>query len=288
MVFVLVQLTGDPMAMMVPGDMGAEDMARMREAFGLDGPLFVRYVRFISRSVVGDFGISFRYRLPAMGLVIERLPATLELGLTALVIGIASGVFLGVAAATRHNTWLDNVTMVFALVGQATPHFWLGIMAMLVFSVKLNLLPTHGRGGIEHLVLPALALSMGAMARFARLTRSSMLEVLSQDYVRTARSFGFSERIVVYRYALRNALISPLTFVGLEAGHLLGGAVVVETVFSWPGMGRLAIQSILARDYPVVLATVFLVALAYVIANLAVDVLYSAVDPRLSVSSGKE
>jgi ABC-type dipeptide/oligopeptide/nickel transport system permease component len=282
LVFVLIQLTGDPITMMVPGDLSAEDLARMKATFGLDQPLPVQYVKFMTNAFTGDFGLSFRYQLPAMGTVLERLPATIELGLTALAVGVIAGVLLGVIAATRRNTWLDNATMMLALIGQAVPHFWLGIMLALLFAVELQLLPTTGYGGWRYLILPAFTLALGPMARFARLTRSSMLEVLSQDFVRTARAMGFPERIVTYRYALKNALITPLTMVGLEVGTLLGGSVVVETIYAWPGIGRLVVQAILARDFPVVLSVVFLVAVTYVVTNLLVDLFYSFVDPRVT------
>lgn len=283
LVFVMVQLTGDPVATLVPGDMSEADIARIRASFGLDRPLHVQYASFLKSAASGDFGLSFRYLLPSMEVVLERLPATLELGFAALVIGTLAGGLLGIVAASYRNSWADNATMLFALIGQAAPNYWLGIMGILLFAVQLDWLPTTGRGTLANLVLPALTLSLAPMARIARLTRSSMLEVLGQDYVRTSRALGFSPRTVTFRYALKNSLIAPLTMLGLEVGTVLGGAVVVETVFAWPGMGRLAVQSLLARDFPVVLAVVFLVTLAYVTTNLVIDVIYARVDPRVSL-----
>lgn len=283
LVFLMVQMTGDPITVMVPGGMSADDIARVRASFGLDRPLHVQYFSFISNAVTGDFGLSLRYLQPAMDVVLERLPATLLLGAVALLLGTVVGAILGITAATYRNSWLDNVTMIFALIGQAAPNYWLGIMAIMFFSVQLGWLPTTGYGTLAHMVLPAVTLALNPMARVARMTRSSMLEVLGQDYIRTSRALGFGPRMVVYKYALKNALIAPLTLLGLEVGTVLGGAVVIETVFAWPGMGRLAVQSLLARDFPVVLAVVFLVALAYVVTNLIIDAVYSALDPRVSV-----
>jgi len=280
-VFILVHLTGDPTAVMVPADMSRADAARLRAELGLDKPLAVQYATFLRQAAVGNFGVSFLYQVPALSIAAQRLPATVELALVALTFGVLSGVVLGISAATHHKTWADSAVMMTALLGQAVPNFWLGIILILLLAVRWHVFPTTGYGGLSHLVLPAFTLSLDSLARLARLTRSSMLEVLGQDYLRTARAAGLPEWRVVYRCALKNALLVPLTMTGLELGTLLGGAVVVETIFAWPGMGRLAISSILARDFPVVLAVVFLAAIAYVTVNLAVDVLYSFVDPRV-------
>ncbi|MEO6984436.1 MAG: ABC transporter permease, partial [Paralcaligenes sp.] len=227
------------------------------------------------------FGYSYRYSQPAIGIVLERLPATIELTVASLLIAILTAVPLGVIAAVKRGTFIDSSTMTFCLLGQATPVFWLGLLLILFFSVDLGVFPTGGRGGIETLVLPAATLAVFSMARIARITRSGMLDVLGQDYIRTARATGIAESRIISSYALRNAAIPLVTIVGLEFGVLLGGAVITETIFAWPGVGRLAIDSIFARDYPVVQAVVLVTSSIFVIINLLVDVLYTYLDPRI-------
>ena len=280
-VFLILHLTGDPAALMLPPDATAEDIAKFRHDMGFDDPVAVQYVRFLKGAVRGDFGQSIRHGEPAMGLVVERLPATFELAGAGLVIALALAIPAGIVSAVRRNTSIDYISTVVALLGQAMPTFWLGIMLILVFSVRLNWLPSSGRGGLEHLILPAITLGLFTTARITRLTRSGMLEVLGQDYVRTARAKGVAEPPVVWKHALKNASIPIVTIVGIELGTLLGGSVITETIFAWPGVGRLSVQAIFNRDYPVVQSAVFLLASTFVIVNFLVDVVYTYLDPRI-------
>jgi peptide/nickel transport system permease protein len=229
----------------------------------------------------GDFGTSFRHQQPALPLVLERLPATLELAGAALLLAVALALPLGVLAAVYRGRIVDVVAMAFAVVGQATPYFWMGIMLILIVSVELAWLPTSGRGGLERLILPAITLGTHFAASLARLTRTSMLEVFGQQFVTTARAKGLSEWSVVLGHTLKNAAVPVITLIGLQFGTLLGGAVVTETIFAWPGVGRLAVQSVFVRDYPVVQAGVFVLALTFVAINLLVDLLYGVLDPRI-------
>src|SRR5512145_1156279 len=274
LVFAALRLSGDPASTMLPGDASVDELAALRHALGLDQPLAVQYVQFLAGAVRGDFGESIRHQQPAFGLVLERLPATFELAFAALALSVVIALPLGILAAIYRGRAVDMLAMGFAVVGQATPFFWMGIMLILVVSVELRWLPTSGRGGPEHLVLPALTLATHFAAVLARLTRTSMLEVLGQPYVKTARAKGLPERSVVLAHALKNAAVPVVTLVGLQFGTLLGGAVVTETIFAWPGVGRLAVQSVFVRDYPVVQAGVFVLALTFVAINLLVDLLY--------------
>ena len=280
-VFLILHLTGDPAALMLPPDATAEDIAKFRHDMGFDDPVAVQYVRFLKGAVRGDFGQSIRHGEPAMGLVVERLPATFELAGAGLVIALALAIPAGIVSAVRRNTSIDYISTVVALLGQAMPTFWLGIMLILVFSVRLNWLPSSGRGDVEHLILPAITLGLFTTARITRLTRSGMLEVLGQDYIRTARAKGMGEPPVVWKHALKNAAIPIVTIVGIELGTLLGGSVITETIFAWPGVGRLSVQAIFNRDYPVVQSVVFLLASTFVIVNFLVDVVYIYLDPRI-------
>ncbi|MFI5377232.1 MAG: nickel ABC transporter permease [Candidatus Rokuibacteriota bacterium] len=280
-VFLILHLTGDPAALLLPPDATAEDIAKFRTAMGFDDPVAVQYVRFLKGAVRGDFGESLRHGEPAMGLVLERLPATFELAGAGLLIALTLAIPAGIVSAVRRNTTVDYVSTVVALLGQAMPTFWLGIMLILVFSVRLNWLPSSGRGSLEHLILPAITLGLFTTARITRLTRSGMLEVLGQDYIRTARAKGMGEPPVVWKHALKNASIPIVTIVGIELGTLLGGSVITETIFAWPGVGRLSVQAIFNRDYPVVQSAVFLLASTFVIVNLLVDVVYTYLDPRI-------
>ncbi|MBI3979995.1 MAG: ABC transporter permease [Chloroflexi bacterium] len=284
-VFGTLRLTGDPAeAILSFSAVRPEDVQAFRELLGLDQPLYVQYFHFMSSALRGDLGRSFVYYAPVLPIVLQRFPATLQLTAAAMLIALAVGVLLGVSAATRRNSTSDLLCMVAALLGQSMPVFWLGLMLILVFSVWLRWLPPMGAGGIQHLVLPALALSTGSMAAIARLTRSTMLDVLGEDYVRTARAKGLRERAVVYGHALRNAALPVVTLVGLQFGYLLGGAVVLETVFAWPGVGLLAVTAVYNRDFPMVQACVFLVAVCFVVINLFVDLLYAALDPRIKLA----
>ena len=280
-VFFILHLTGDPAAVLLPPEASADDIRRFREAMGFDDPFLVQYGRFLSGALQGDFGKSIRHGEPAFGLVLERMPATFELAGAALLIALVLSIPAGIVSAVRRNTVVDYVSTVFALLGQSMPTFWLGIMLILFFSVSLNLLPSSGRGTLEHLILPAVTLGLFTTARITRLTRSGMLEVLNQDYIRTARAKGVSDPPVVWKHALKNAAIPIVTIVGIELGTLLGGSVITETIFAWPGVGRLSVQAINNRDYPVVQASVFLLATTFVLVNLFVDLIYTYLDPRI-------
>jgi peptide/nickel transport system permease protein len=304
LVFLMLHLTpGDPVAIMI-GTEGMADpqmVANLRRELGLDRPLHAQYWLFLRRAAVGDLGRSIRTNEQVRVEVMARFPATAELAVAALVLSTLIGVTAGVTSAVRQYSLLDHASMVGAMLGASIPVFWLGLMLILLFAVRFPLLPVSGRGApftealallfqgdastlvtaLRHLVLPAVCLGLSRAAVVARLTRSSMLDVLRQEYVRTARAKGLRERVVVYRHAMRNALIPIVTIVGLQFGFLLGGAVIAEVVFSWPGVGRLAVDSILARDYPVVQGCVLLVAAIFVGLNLSVDLLYGWLNPRI-------
>jgi peptide/nickel transport system permease protein len=280
-VFFILYLTGDPALVLLPPEASAEDVRRFREAMGFNDPFIVQYGRFLAGAVRGDFGQSIRHGEPAFHLVVERMPATFELAGAGLLIALTLAIPAGIISAVRRNTAADYVSTVVALLGQSMPTFWLGIMLILVFSVQFNLLPSSGRGGLAHLVLPAITLGLFTTARITRLTRSGMLEVLNQDYIRTARAKGVSTPPIVWKHALKNAAIPIVTIVGIELGTLLGGSVITETIFAWPGVGRLSVQAIYNRDYPVVQAAVFLLATTFVLVNLIVDVIYTYLDPRI-------
>ena len=280
-VFAILHLTGDPAALLLPPDATAEDIARFRKAMGFDDPWIVQYGRFLTGAIQGNFGESLRHGEPAMGLVLERLPATFQLAGAGLLLALCLAVPAGIVSAVKRNTAIDYFSTVVALLGQAMPTFWLGIMLILVFSVHFNWLPSSGRGDLQHLVLPAVTLGLFTTARITRLTRSGMLEVLGQDYIRTARAKGVSEQPVVWKHALKNASIPIVTIVGIELGTLLGGSVITETIFAWPGVGRLSVQAIFNRDYPVVQAAVFILASTFVVVNFLVDLAYTWLDPRI-------
>jgi ABC-type dipeptide/oligopeptide/nickel transport system permease component len=280
-VFLILHLTGDPSLVLLPPDASAEDIQRFREAMGFNDPFIVQYWRFLQGALRGDFGQSLRHGEPAFGLVVERLPATFELAGAALLIALGLAIPAGIVSAIRRNSPIDYLSTVVALLGQSMPTFWLGIMLILLFSVQLNVFPSSGRGGLEHLVLPSITLGLFTTARITRLTRSGMLDVLGQDYIRTARAKGVSDRPIVWKHALKNAAIPIVTIVGIELGTLLGGSVITETIFAWPGVGRLSVQAIYNRDYPVVQAAVFLLATTFVAVNLVVDLLYTYLDPRI-------
>ncbi|OGL59950.1 MAG: ABC transporter permease [Candidatus Tectomicrobia bacterium RIFCSPLOWO2_12_FULL_69_37] len=282
--FAVLFLSGDPTDILVGEDWTREEVQRLRRDMGLDRPWIVQYARYAGRAVRGDFGESLRYRRPAFDLIAERLPATLELALVALLLSVILALPVGVLSAIHRGSLIDQGGMLFALVGQAMPVFWLGLMLILIFGVDLGWLPVSGRGTLAHLTLPALALSTYSIARNTRVIRSSMLDVLGNEYITTARAKGLSEWIVVHLHALRNAMIPVVTIIGLEFGHLLGGAVIVETIFAWPGIGRLMIQAVYAKDFPLVQASVTITALIFVTLNFIVDLLYSVLDPRVRLN----
>lgn len=282
--FGLLFLTGDPAELLLGAGadfMTEEQIQAFRRARGFDRPWPVQYVEFLSKAVRGDFGESLRHYRPAFEVVWERVPATLQLGTAAFVLSVAAGVPLGVLSATRRGSVVDTGAMVFSLLGQSVPSFWLGILLIMVFGVYLQVLPISGRGTWLHVVMPAVTLAAFPLARNARLTRSSVLEVLHQEYVRTARAKGVPELGVVYRHALRNALIPVVTVIGLQLGFLLGGSVIVETIFAWPGVGRAIISAIGDKDYPVVQTGVTLLSVTFVGVNLLVDLLYALLNPRI-------
>ena len=283
-VFVVMRLSGDPVPLLLPPDAPRSEIFRVRAELGLDRPLPVQYAVFLGNVLRGDFGRSIHFRQPAFQVVIGYLPATLQLGLTAFVLAALVALPIGVLSAVRRNSLVDQTAMGLALVGQSAPTFFIGILLILIVSLNLGLLPTSGRENWRHLVLPALTLGAFAMASIARLTRSAVLEVLRADYVRTARAKGVAETLVIVKHTLKNAAVPIVTITGLQFGTLLGGAVVTETVFAWPGMGRLAIQSIYNRDYPIVQCTVFLSALLFIVINFCVDLIYGLLDPRVRAS----
>ena len=280
-VFFLVRLSGDPTLLYVPENSTEQDIVRLRHAFGFDRPLGVQYASFAAAAVRGDFGSSLRYDQPALPMVLARLPATAQLAGATIVVTILVALPLGTFAATRRGSWGDTGSMLVALLGQSTPNYFLGILLILFFAVWLGILPASGRGDIRNLILPAVTLAAYPVARLARVVRSEMLDILGRDYIRTARSKGLPDPVVLRKHALRNALIPVVTILGLDLGFLLGGAIIVETVFAWPGVGSLVVQSVSNRDYPIVQAAAFLVATIFVVANLFVDLLYGFLDPRV-------
>ena len=284
MVFFIINLTGDPVRLMMPFEASEEDVEALRQQLGFDRPLPVQFLIFMGNAVRGDFGVSLYFRgQPALPLVIERLPATLQLTFATLFWSLPAAILLGTIAAVRRATPIDNLAMFIALLGQSFPSFWLGLMLILIFSVQFGLLPTSGRGDLSHLVLPAITLGAFFMARTTRLVRSSMIDVLHQDYITTARAKGAPEWRLLPGHAMKNAAIPIITLIGLDIGILLGGAVVTETIFAWPGIGRLAVESIINRDFPVVMAVVFVIAILFVTINFGVDILYTWLDPRVKV-----
>lgn len=284
-VFFLVRLTGDPAALLVDATATREEVARARHQLGLDRPLLVQYADFVTAAPRGDFGLSIRERRPAMRMVLEHFwPATAQLALTAIVLAVVLPIPLGVMAATHRHGALDHLSRLGSLFLQSMPSFWLGLMSILLFAVALGgLLPAYGSGTLRHLILPALTLAAAPLAQNVRLIRAGMLEVLQQEFVRTARAKGLAERGVVYRHALRNAAGPFLTVSGLSLGFMLSGTIVIETVFSWPGLGRLIVQAVPGCDFPVIQAAVFLFAILFLAVNLVVDILQGLLDPRARV-----
>ena len=280
-VFLSVHLTGDPAAYLLPPEASVQDYETLKTIMGLDKPLPVQYGLFLGRVVRGDFGNSLISGRSSRDVLLERFPATLQLAAAAFLLTIIIGIPLGVLSAVKRDTILDTIGKCFAVAGIAAPSFWIAIMLILLFGAILGWLPTYGRGGIEHFILPAFVLSWASMAGVLRLTRSSMLEVLDSEYVKFARIKGLNERIVVYKHALKNAVIPVMTFSGLTLAGLLNGSVAIEVVFAWPGIGRLMLQGIQNRDFPVVQATVLAAGLLYILTTLLVDILYAYVNPRI-------
>jgi len=280
-VFVLLHISGDPATLLVTQDATRQDMERIRQAYGLDQPLSVQYARFIARVARGDLGYSYRQGVPVSELISEHFGATFELTLAALAVAMLLGVALGMVAAARRGTGADATAMTIALLGTSMPSFWLGILLIIVFGVKLGWLPVSGYGGLNHLVMPAFVLGGSYAAQVSRLTRTSLLDVLAQDYIRTGLAKGLTGRVLLFKHALRNAALPVLTILGLSFGQMLGGALIVESIFAWPGMGRLAVQAVLGRDFPVVQGATIVGAAVFLAVNLTVDLAYGWVDPRL-------
>jgi ABC-type dipeptide/oligopeptide/nickel transport system permease component len=280
-VFALVHLSGDPVLLMVSPDAPPEVVTNTRHALGFDRPLYEQFARYLGHAAHGDLGLSLRMNRPVTTLIVERLPATLELTLAALLIAVVVAVPAGIVSAVKRGTVVDRLAMAGAVAGQAVPIFWLALLLIAFFGVRLRWLPVYGSGSLAHFVLPAVSLSTIIMGRLARLVRSSMLEVLGQDYVRTARAKGLGESRVLVVHALKNASIPIVTLVGLQFAQLLGGAVVTETIFAWPGIGRLVVEAIFNRDFPVVQGVVLVVSLIFVAVNVLVDLCYAVLDPRI-------
>ena len=282
MVFLLVHIVpGDPVQQMLGQDARAEDLTELRHSLGLDRPIRAQYVRYLEGLVRGDWGQSLRFAAPVRGIVLDRFPATLELSLAALLVCVAIAIPAGVFSARRRGSGADRATSFLTLLGLSIPNFALGPVLILLFSVELGWLPVSGRGGAGHLLLPAVTLGAALAAILTRMVRGSMIEELSSDYVRTARAKGITETSVLFRHAFPNALIPVITILGLQFGSLLAGTIVTESIFSWPGIGRLAVQAISARDYPLLQGCILVIALSYVGVNLLTDILYAIVDPRV-------
>lgn len=280
-VFLTTFLTGDPAGLMLGEGATQTQIQEFRQRMGFDRPLVAQYGSFLARAVQGDFGVSLYFQQSNMRLFAERLPATLQLAFLSLSLGTALAIPAGLIAGARRNTWIDSLVTNAALVGQAAPVFWVGSLAIMVFAVLLGWLPASGRGTPAHLVLPTLTLALFPLAYNTRLIRSSTLEVLGQDYVRTARAKGLPYYVVLFKHVLRNAIGPALTVIGIQLGTFVGGSVITETVFAWPGVGRLAIQAILTKDFPLLQTIVAFLAVGFVLVNVLVDVAYSLVDPRV-------
>lgn len=280
--FLISRVLGDPVALLLPPEATPEQRAYLTRDLGLDRPLYVQLVVYVSKVVRGDFGQSFRHQEPALKLLLDRVPASLYLSLVATLLSVVIALPLGIISAIKRGTIFDQIGMTLALLGQSIPAFWAGIMLILLFAVQLGWFPPSGYGGPKHVILPAVTLALFFSAATARLTRSSVLDVLDMDYVRYARLKGVPEFVVIMRHVLRNAFITILNIVALQLGLLLGGAVITEFIFSWPGIGRLSLDAIYNRDFPVIQATVVVAASFFVCINLLVDIIYSATDPRVS------
>jgi ABC-type dipeptide/oligopeptide/nickel transport system permease component len=283
--FILRVVPGDPASLMLPENATKEELHQMREAMGLNLPIWTQYIVYFKQMIVMDFGNSLNRGVPSMQLIMENLPATAILVFWAMVIAIVIAIPLGILAAVKKNSFSDYAVSILAMLGQSVPSYWLGMMLILLVAVKWHLLPTTGYGNWYNLILPAFTLSVYQLALIARLMRSSMLDVLPNDYVRTARAKGLPETIVIFKHVFKNALIPTLTMIALQTGQLLGGAIITEYIFSWPGLGFLTIQSIQFRDYPMIQSLVIVSALVFVIINFIVDILYAVIDRRIVVDS---
>lgn len=280
-VFIIVRVTGDPVALMLPETATDKEREELREALGLNDPLYIQYFNYMKDVLRGDFGDSLRYNQPALGIVLERLPASFTLALSSMAVAVLLSVPAGIYSAIKRNTFSDLIITGASVLGKAMPNFWVGIMLILLFSVNLGIFPVSGSGTLAHLVLPSITLGTGIAAEMTRLIRSSMLEVLNSEYIRTARSKGLHEAFVINKHALRNALIPVVTIMALQTSTLIGGTLITETVFSWPGMGQLLVQAVNLRDMAVVQAATFIIAILVILSNLTADLVYRYLDPRI-------
>lgn len=284
LVFAASRATGDPAAMLAPEDATDAEIALIRSDLGLDKPVWVQYAIYLENAARGDFGQSIRYRESALGVVLDRFPATLRLGIPAFLLAAVLGVALGVVAARRNGSRSDQAIRLFAILGQSAPPFLIGIFAIMIFGIQLQWLPTSGAFTPWHLILPAATLALFSLASILRLTRSAMLDTLSAEYVKFLRAKGMGERTILWKHALRNALIPVVAILGIQLSHLIGGAVIIELVFNWPGVGRLMVTALENRDFPVIQAGVMLISLGVVVINLLVDLLYGLIDPRIRLT----
>lgn len=285
--FIILHLSGDPLSLLISSGATPEQEAAIRTKMGLDDPLYTQYFRFLAQILHGDFGESLYYKQSTLSLIMNRLPATIQLTFAGILVAIVIGIPFGIIAATKKGSVVDSVVRIIAICGQAIPSFWLGLMMILIFSVKLKWLPTSGRGTFAQMIMPAITVGLFSMASVCRLTRSTMIETLKTDYIRTAKAKGLHKARIIVVHALRNSLLPVVTTIGMEIGHLLGGTLLTETIFSWPGIGSLAVQAITNRDYPLVQTAVLITAFMFVIVNLIVDLLYAVIDPRIDVTNAK-
>jgi ABC-type dipeptide/oligopeptide/nickel transport system permease component len=281
LVFFMVRATGDPARLMLAREASPEQVEQFRHLMGFDRPLFVQFLDFAGKALVGNFGNSLHYRVPALPLILERLPATLQLAFVGLIMAVAVGVPLGLVGGSRPGSLIDIVGRAVGLFGQTVPSFWLALLLILFFAVRLGWLPTSGRDTAQSVLMPAFVLSLGTMGRLVRLTRSSILEIMGDDYIRTARSKGLAPRVIYFRHALKNAAIPLVSVIGVQFGYMLGGSVIIENVFAWPGLGRMAVEAIAGRDFPLVQGIAFFASVIVIALNLATDMLYGLIDPRI-------
>jgi peptide/nickel transport system permease protein len=279
-------IPGDPVLAMLGENAPEVDIMELREKLGLNQPLYRQYLHYLKGLIRGDLGKSLRTNRPVAATILSRYPATMELALVSLVLALLISFPLGIIAAVKQNSIFDHIARFFSLLGLSIPNFWLGPLLIILFSIKLDLLPVSGRGGFSHLILPAITLGTALSAILTRMVRASLLEEIEKDYIRAARARGLPEYIVIGKHALKNALIPVITIIGLQFGTLLAGAIITETVFAWPGIGRLLIQAINQRDYPLIQGTILAISLSYILVNLATDIIYSLIDPRIRYGGG--
>jgi peptide/nickel transport system permease protein len=280
-IFIISRLSGDPILILLPNDAPASLIEQTRVNLGLDKPLWMQYLIFAGQALTGDFGTSYRWQMPAITLVLDRLPATIQLAVVALAFSVLLAVPVGVLSAVHRGSWLDTLGKGFAMLGQAMPGFWVGLLLILVFSIRLGWLPAFGHGSPAHVIMPAIALGWYPVAAQTRIIRSAMLDVLDSDYIRMGRAVGAPDRALVWKYAFRNAAIPLVTMLGVYFAAMLGGSFVVEVIFAWPGVGRTVVEAVFARDFPVVQAGVLLTSILFVISNILVDLSYGLIDPRI-------